>query len=425
MLRRSALPALLCALLGSTPASADLFGRFQHGGRATGQAGAFVARAGDPAAVTYNPAAIVRLQGFELQAGLDFDAPTDDYASPSGRASAEHTIQFPPAVYAAWHPRDARWAVGLGLDAPTWRLMDWEAALFPARFTARRSEATLFALHPVVAWAIDERWSVGGGVRYVRGTVGYGDTLRAFEQGAGGPVAFEVDRLSEASADGVGFDLATRFAADRWGFGATWSSRVEVAGSGDVSYLVRDLQTLPPEIQAAATARFGEQPSRLSEELPDTFTAGAWVALTPSVTAELDAALARWSAVAPASAQPGGAFALDRRAGWDDTLSFRLGVEWALGASGWRLGGGCALEPSPAVDEAVEPGAPRGDARVLALGASYDVKPGLSFDLGYSYHDYGRRRATGQESDLDTVATYAARAQVFAVSARWRFAAGG
>ncbi len=422
MRRTSLFPVALTALLVAAPASADLFGRFQHGGRATGQAGAFVARGGDPAAVTYNPAAIVRLEGFELQAGLDFDAPTDDYSSANGSGEAEHTIQFPPSIYGVWRPEGARWALGLGLDAPTWRLMDWENALFPARFTARRSEAELFALHPVAAWAITERWSVGGGIRYLRGTVGYGDTLRGVEQGAGGPVGFEVDRVSEATADGVGFDLATQFAGERWGFGATWVSGVDVAGAGDVSYLVRDFETLPVEVQAQLEARYGTQPSRISEDLPDTLTAGAWFALGPSLTAELDAAYARWSAVAPESSQPGEPFALDRRAGWDDTLSLRLGVEWALGG-GFSLGGGLAFEPSPTVDDAVEPGAPRGDARVYALGASYDVTPVLSFDLGYSFHDYDTNRARGQEPDPNVVSSYESRAQVFAISARWRFAA--
>jgi len=422
MLRRSTPPLAFSLLLAAAPASADLFGRFQHGGRATGQAGAFVARADDPAAVSYNPAAIVRREGFELQVGLDFDAPTDDYSSANGSSAAEHTIQFPPALYGVWRPKDARWAVGLGLDSPTWRLMDWETALFPARFTARRSEATLWAFHPVAAWAVTDRFSVGGGLRYVRGTVGYGDTVRGVEAGAGGPVGFEVDRLSEASADGIGFDVATHYAAEGWGFGVVYTSGIEVSGSGDISYLVRDLETLPADVQAALETRYAAQGSEISEDLPDTLTGGAWFALGPAVDLELDAAWTRWSGISPEASQPGTPFALERRAGWDDTLSLRLGVEWEVGG-GLRLGGGLGLEPSPAADPAVEPGAPRGDAFVYSLGASYDVTPVLSFDLGYSFHDYDTNRARGQEPDPNVASSYTARAQVFAVSARWRFAA--
>lgn len=426
-MRRWSIPPLVCTLaLAAAPAAADLFGRSQHGGRATGQAGAFVARAEDPSAVTYNPAALARLTGFELQFGLDFDAPKDDASSASGAAAAEHTIQFPPAVYAAWHPEGARWALGLGLDAPTWRLMRWETALFAGRFTARRSEATLFALRPVAAWAIDARWSVGGGLRWVRGTLGYGDTQLAASGAPALDVVYEVDRLAEADAEGLGFDLAVHYAAERWGFGATLASAVAVEGRGDLTYAVRDLASLPSPVQAEALARFRAGRSELAEELPETLAAGAWWALGPAVKLELDLALARWSAAsARASHDPetlDADFALDRRDGWDDTLAIRLGGEWTLPDPRWRLGAGIALEPSPAGDGAVEPGAPRGDAQVYALGASLDVAPGLSFDLGYSFHDFGGRDAARQEPDPTVVTRYQAHAQVFAFSARWRFA---
>ncbi len=415
---------LWIALLLPGAAGADLFGRPQRGGRATGQAGAFVARADDPAAVAYNPAAIVRLEGFELLAGLDFEAPTDGHASSSGTYSATHTIQFPPALYATWRPAGASWALGGGIDAPLWRLTDWDNALYAGRFTARRSEATLFAVRAIAAYALDPRWSVGGGLRYLTGTLGYGDTRRADETGAAGPTAFEVDRLAEASADGLGFDLAMHYLGEGWGFGATWSSAVEVNGSGDLTYLVRDLGALPEDVQGAARSRFRTGRSELAEELPATLTAGAWYAPFAHLRLELDVAMARWSAARFRASHEqdvvGPGFAIDRRDRWDDTLSIRLGVEGDLSDSGWKLGGGLALEPSPAGGAASEPGAARGDAIVYAIGATYDLDERLSFDLGYSFHDFDSLSASGQEEDPAIRSTYAARAQVWSVSARWR-----
>ena len=80
--------------------------------------------------------------------------------------------------------------------------------------------------------------------------------------------------------------------------------------------------------------------------------------------------------------------------------------------------------PSPVPDATLEPGFPRGDAYVLALGASYGFE-GLSFDLGYSYWFYEDRDAvlfTGVHtgSIAPVTGTYSARAQVFSISARWR-----
>lgn len=425
--RHIPLPVLLAAAYALAPAAlhADLYGRAQHGGRATGQAGALVARADEPSAVAYNPAALVRLDGFQLQAGLDFDVPTDDAASASGDSSAEHSIQFPPALYASWRPQAARWALGAGIDSPTWRLTEWDNALFAARFAARRSEATLFAFRAVAAWAIDDRWSLGGGLRYLTGTLGYGDARRASETGAGGSFDFEVDRLAEASADGLGFDLGVHFAGEGWGFGAAWASAVEVEGSGDLTYTVRDLGGLPADVQAAARVRFRTGRSTLTEDLPDRLTAGVWYAPYAQLRLEVDVALARWSgASATASHEPevvGPGFAIARRDGWDDTLSIRLGVEGDLAESGWRLGGGLALEPSPAGGAAVEPGAARGDALVYAVGASYRVNETITFDLGYSFHDFDALEATGQEEDPAARTTFTSRAQAFAVGARWTF----
>ena len=95
--------AVASSLFSPRIGSGAEFELYQHGGRATGQDGAFTARASDPSAVTYNPAAITKLQGTQIEAGLDFANPRDDYRSATGRFSAHHVISFPPAAYLT-HP---------------------------------------------------------------------------------------------------------------------------------------------------------------------------------------------------------------------------------------------------------------------------------------------------------------------------------
>ena len=72
-------------------------------------------------------------------------------------------------------------------------------------------------------------------------------------------------------------------------------------------------------------------------------------------------------------------------------MALRLGAEWTISPL-WAIGGGLAFEPSPVPDGTIEPGFPQGDATVFALGASYNL-PALSFDAGYSYHQYDTRKA--------------------------------
>src|SRR5690349_9707291 len=78
---RIVLLCLAALLAGADLAAALNFGLFQHGGRAMGQVGAFTARASEPSAVTYNPAAITQLEGLQTQAGLDFNNADDEYKS--------------------------------------------------------------------------------------------------------------------------------------------------------------------------------------------------------------------------------------------------------------------------------------------------------------------------------------------------------
>ncbi len=410
---------LALAFLGApVPAGAAGFGLFQHGGRTTGQVGAFTARASDPSAVAFNPAAIARLDGFQLQAGLDFANDTDSFdSSLGGSFDAGHVIEFPPAVYATWRPAgDARWAVGLGIDTPFWTTLDWKPALFPERFAQKKFELTLFEVHPTVAFRLSDRWSVGGGVRYLKGNLEQDDS-RLF---AITPVFFagltrfaEEERRAKSDVDGLGWDVAFHYATDRWGWGGVLRSAVKVDGSGDARFSIRDIQLPAPD-----QARFTPSGSvSQSFELPAELRTGIWFAPYPELRIELDAAWQKWSDAEASTVRfgPGGLFPevneTVRFGDWDDTLSIRLGVEGDL-SDQVSLFGGVSREESPVSGAAVSPGFPRGEAMVYAVGASYNF-PQISFDLGYSLHEHERNRAAS--------GSYTSRATVWSASARWRF----
>lgn len=401
--------------------AADPFGRFQHGGRGVAQAGAFIARADDPLAVTYNPAGLVRVEGWQLVAGLDFDAPSDTLESGEGDSRPNHSIQFPPLAYLAHRPEGSRWAVGLGVDSPIWRLTDWNTALFPARFTARKADLRLFAARIVGAIALDESWSAGAGVRYLFGRAGFQDTLPGFVTLPSGTYAFEADRSLEVGASGWGLDFGVQFRGEGWGFGATYRSATEVEGSDRLRYVIRDEAALPPEAREQARAGLLEVPAQLFEELPEQLAAGLYWAPYPELIVELDGAFERWGATRHGAEVPGGVVGLERRNRWRDILSFRLGLEGALWDSGWKLGGGLAWAPSPVRSSSVEPGTARSDARIYSLGATYQLEPRLCFELGYSFHDHRDLRAERQIRTGDGSATYRSHSQIFSVSARWRW----
>lgn len=426
--------ALVAALLvAAPPAAASGFDDFLHGGRATGQAGAFVARAADPSALRYNPAGIVHTRGWELQAGLDFSNSTDEFTVAGGEEfRADHSIQFPPSVYLTWKG-DGPWGWGIGVDAPYWYRVDFDPVFFPGRFQSRVVDVELWEVHPVLAYEGGGGWSFGGGLRYLAGS---------FEQGINSsfgfapfplvePVPVEIFVDADSDVDGFGWDLGTQYRSVLWGFGATYKSGVEVEGSGDLVRSIRDA----PEIVRTDLQRLLDRPIgvRQSLELPPELAGGVWFAPYPELRVELDLVLTSWGDFAQTFEQRGsgggggglpGPTTDVQRSGWDDTLSVRLGLEGDV-TDALTLAAGAAWEPSPIPDRRIDPAFFRGDATVYAVGLSYSF-PWLSFDLGYSFHDYDDRGAVVVDRSFPGPPTavageFSTREQLWAVSARWRF----
>lgn len=424
---RIVLLCLTALFAGADFAAASGFGLFQHGGRAMGQAGAFTARASEPSAVTYNPAAITRLEGLQAQAGLDFNNADDEYRSSTGNFSANHIIQFPPSLYATWKPGESPWALGIGFDSPFWHRVDWRPVFFPGRFLERTFEVRVYELHPVVAYDLGDGWSVGGGVRYLFGSMEQGDNARVSVFTAPGVPSplIEVERTAEADVDALSWDLAVHYTTTVWGWGAVYRGNAELKGSGDVSYDPRDVPAGDPALDAALRARFGEGGSaRQSFELPRELRGGIWVAPYPELRIELDASWQSWSSLEntdiiynPNAFGDGPTVTTPRD--WEDTLSLRLGLEGDI-TDTVVLFGGVAMEPSPVPGSTLEPGFPRGDAMVYAIGGSYNF-PHISFDVGYSLHLHDEIGARGQELQNPGVqGRYSTNNPVFGFAVRWR-----
>lgn len=427
--RRVVSLCLVAVLAGASLASASGFGLFQHGGRAMGQAGAFTARASEPSAVTYNPAAITRLDGFQLQAGLDFNNADDQYRSATGNFSARHLIQFPPTLYATWKQQEGPFALGIGIDSPFYYRLDWNARLFPGRFLARSTELRVYEVHPVLAYDLGEGWSFGGGLRYAFGTLDQADNARLlFSASPIGtipqPVFVEIERNASADVDALAWDLAIHYAAPSWGWGAVYRSPERLKGNGDVSYEARDVPQGIPGLDAAIRARVVDGSSRQSFELPREVRAGIWYAPYPELRLELDASFQSWSSLEATDVtyDPnvfGDGPTVRTPRDWKDTTSLRLGLEGDI-TDNFLLFGGVASEPSPVPGSTVEPGFPRGDAMVYAAGFTYSF-PRISFDVGYSLHEHDDRGARSQELFNPTrTGTYSASDQVWGFAVRWR-----
>ncbi len=406
------------ALLSPVGAQAALFELYQHGAVANGQDGAWTARASDPSAVYYNPAAITKLQGTQVEAGLDFTNPQDDYKSSTASIKAHHIINFPPAAYVTHHfGNGSPIALGLGLDAPYWNDLNWDDALFPGRFLDRRFRLEVAELHPVLGWEVTDNLSVGGGLRYLYGTLEQSDNgLLPLPTPGGSLFPTEVQRDAQTKVDALAWDLAIHYARPAWGWGAVFRSAAKLSGTGDSSYNVIGNSTFD--------ADFPDGRARQSFKLPDELRGGFWFAPYPELRIELDASYDRWSEepndVIFYTPDAFGNGPTDRPRRWDNTLSLRLGVEGNV-TDNLILRGGFGVEPSPVSSSTIEPGFPQGDAKVYSVGFTYNLQQ-MSFDVGYSLHKGDSRGASGQELlNPGVTSQYSSRDQVWAGALRWRF----
>lgn len=420
---RVIVPCLLAGLLQTGLAGASGFGLFQHGGRATGQVGAFTARASEPSAVTYNPAAITKLTGWQVQAGLDFSNSKNDYRSSTGSFVSKHIIDFPPAVYLTWKAKQSPIALGLGLDAPYWYKVNWFPALFPNRFLERQIELTVFELHPVVAWDLGEGWSVAGGLRYDSGSFKQGDNGTVT---AGSPTVpalnVEFERDADANVDGTSWDVVVHYADPDWGWGAVLRGPMRLKGNGKVAYSFRDVPS--PAVQALVGQLLPGGSSRQSFEIPRELRSGVWVAPYPELRIEFDVAWQSWSSIDRTSLTTSGlggeSFTSFRERNWKDTYNLRLGLEGDV-TDALVVYGGVARESSPVPAKTLVPDFPRGDATIYGLGASYNF-PQVSFDLAFSYHHHDSQRTDIPEPGNPGVrGSYSGTDRVWAFSARRRF----
>ena len=396
-------------------AAASGFSLRQHGGRGTAQAGALLARADEPSAVRYDPAALVSLSGLRLQAGLDFDISDARWSSTgvAGRDS-EHEIQFTPHIYLGGRPSDtSRWAWGIGVDSPFWSLTEWPATTAADR-SSQKDKVALLELRPSVAYAIDERWSVGAALRFVRGDREE-RVLSTFPAPDGGGT---LPLFAEATStiDGEGWVLAGRFAERRWGGAAVFSSEVELEGDGELAFRPDGFD---PAAVPGFDALYAPRDARQRFLLPASLAVGAWKAFGERTRIELDIERERWSSLERTDVVirgdgPSPIFARNRD--WRDVTAVRLGGEHRF-ASGWRVAAGLAHEPSPVPDASRDFAFPRGDASVLAIGGGYDLGT-IAFDFAWSFHDHERAEAPSIGDSPSS--TFAADAQALSVSARWR-----
>jgi len=181
------------AVVGATTTSAHAqgFGVYEHDACMMARAGTGVASPCGASAVFYNPAGIVGgSHRWNVQAGLTMIEPRGAFTDSASRVTTQATPNnIPVPAFFVTRQLNARWAVGLGINAPYGLISEWPNT-FAGRFLAYRAELKAIYVSPTVAYSISPRVQVGAGVDYVHTTVSVRQRLDVSSQVATGTTTF-------------------------------------------------------------------------------------------------------------------------------------------------------------------------------------------------------------------------------------------
>ena len=406
---RAAIPRI-AALLAQSAALAGGYVVPSVNARDLSLAGSAVAAQDSAAAAFQNPAALARLAGLNVNAGLgliDFRSTWTDSFNVYDQGAVTMTPKgaFPPALYAAYGltlPNAMRLGLGAGFTLPGGGYVFWPGS-WVGRGEAITIDRKIYGSYLTAGLQILPRLRVGGGLVYYRTTehliqgLNFPGQQGQIELGAsGGAVSFDL------SAEGTplpGLTLAVDYKHQGVQHleGHAHASGVPLPlQPGLQDQAVEHTLTYPNQLNVGAAFQIPKVPvlvtagwtwERFHVYQEDTFTGDRGVTV-----------------VVPRDYKNG--------------YTLRLGAE-AQPLARLKLRAGVLRDVSPVRRDTVNPSLPDASATAIAFGAGYAVLPDLQIDAAYFHAFYDSITTAGTEVFQGT---YETRANIWALSVVWHLA---
>lgn len=320
----------------------------------------------DLSAVHYNPAGMTLLSGTRMQATGTWVAVNLDYESHDGSVTENGRLkgQIIPAGFLTHQINDSLWA-GLGLTVPygmgTEYGEDWEG-----RERGTESMILTFDINPNLAWKVNDKLSVGGGIslQYAKAELGMGM----------GPMQANVKGDSWAWGWNVGLMFQP---VETVRLGLAYRSHIAHNAEGHT-----DVKS-PLNLTSDMKVRI---------KTPDTVTLSATWEATDALRLSGTARWSKWSNFRTLDVQNldfnGTSYVkfanVPVENNWDDTWFFSVGADYKLNGQ-WTVRGGVAYDQGPVENQYRMAVIPDTDRVWFSGGASYKYTDNLTFDFGATY----------------------------------------
>jgi long-chain fatty acid transport protein len=365
---------------------------------AAGTGGAAVARAGDPSAAWYNPAALADGFGLRAGVGLTLALPSVEAQATDNTITGEtdSPLSTPPHLYVSYAAND--WATGLSVNVPFASSTTWPSS-WSGRFEAIYSRPQFFRLAPFFAYRIGPV-SIAAGPHV---DIGRLDVHRSLN-------FIDAEGSIRALLSGAGFGgHASAFwrISDWVAVGLSYKSRTKISLSGDADF------TAPQEFSTKAH----DQHAQADLTLPDRITFGVNVSLG-DFKFLVDTEINLWNVNEKLVIDFEDEETSDsvKKNDWSTTFTVRSGAEWTpLDYLTARLG--ILYDPSPVPDSTLSPSSPDATRIGLTLGASVKLWDLFFIDAFYEFLYLIPRTATGPDAP---VARYEGTAHLFGFGLRFQ-----
>ncbi len=437
-------------LFASSAVSASGFALVEQS--ASGQGNAFAgatAAAEDASTIFFNPAGMTRLSGRNAAAGLHLIVPQSDFTnrgstSPvgplaGGNDDGGQTALVPNLYYL--QPLTEHVVAGIGINVPFGLSTEYDAA-WVGRYHGIKSEVTTININPSLAWQVNDRLSLAGGVsaQYIDVTlttaIDLGASCFSLQAASTIPAGTcttlgvspqQSDGLADLSGDdwSYGFNVGLLFDLtpdSRIGF--AYRSKVSQSLSGDARF---------SGTTAGATAFLQNviQPSqqlvnttiKADITLPESVSLGYFLSLNEHLAIMADWTWTHWQRfnelrVDFASLQPDGV----TDESWRNSSRFSLGANY-------RLDDRLMLRAGIAYDETPVPDAqhrtvriPGNDRRWLSLGFNWRFSATTSLDIGYSHLFVSKTAIDSTNSKgYEVIGSYDSAVDIVSAQLNWRY----
>ena len=360
------------------------FSIYEQGSRATGMAGAFLARANDPSAVFYNPAGIAGLQGWQLQLGTTAIQTQFSFTGPVGMdpyyySTAKKGLFFPSHLYATY-ALNPKISFGLGIYSPFGLASTWKDK-WVGRLLATNTELRTVYVNPVAAYKIRDNLSVAAGFSWV-----YADVVLEKDILFTPRHLFGHSKL-EANASGFSFNLGLKYRPlKNIEIGLMYRSTTPLDFNDGTAYFTFPKTQNDIVNQEVATYFPAKTKATSSLTLPASYGLGIAYDMTENLSFELDYIAMGWHTydeIKVDFAQPvaGKTESINPR-NYKDSFSLRFGMEYRLDKH-FTLRTGYAWDYHAVPAAYVEPTLPENDRHNYTIGLGYHT---TRFSVDAAYH---------------------------------------